>query len=268
MTGTSASIPHTPSGIRDDLRALGIGTGDTLMLHASYRAVGPVMGGPNTIVAALQDVLGSDGTLMMYVGWNDIPDFIDALSDDEQAAYLAQHPPFDARTARAVRDHGILAECLRTWPGAHRSLNPEASMSAVGSRAEWLTRDHPLDYGYGAGSPLDRLVACGGRVLMLGAPLDTLTLLHHAEFHARLRHKRIVRYRCPIVRDGETAWVEIEDFDTGESHDDYAFDTIAQAALAAGEGHRGKVGHAPCAVFEASGLLQFAIRWLEMRFGS
>ena len=53
-------------------------------------------------------------------------------------------------------------------------------MAAVGAQAEWLTRDHPSDYGYGPGSPLAKLVESGGKVLMLGAPLDTITLLHYA----------------------------------------------------------------------------------------
>ena len=38
------------------------------MLHASVRSVGEVAGGPDQIHLALRDALGSEGTLMMYVG--------------------------------------------------------------------------------------------------------------------------------------------------------------------------------------------------------
>ena len=85
------------------------------------------------------------------------------------------------------------------------------------------SRDHPSDYGYGPGSPLAKLVESGGKVLMLGAPLDTITLLHYAENRANLRHKAVVRYSYPVLRDGEKVWIDVEDFDTGDPHDDYSF---------------------------------------------
>nr|AMP48519.1 AAC3 [uncultured bacterium] len=200
----------------EELETLGVAAGQIVMVHASVKAIGRIMGGPNVVVQALLDTLTPAGTLMMYVGWENIPDFVSNLSPAVRQEYYAEHPPFDPRIARAVRDHGILAEIVRGWPGARRSLNPEASVAAIGARAEWITQDHPLNYGYGAGSPLEKLVAARGQVLMLGAPLDTLTLLHYAENRARMRNKRVIRYSCPILRMGERVWVEIEDYDTGE----------------------------------------------------
>jgi aminoglycoside 3-N-acetyltransferase len=256
-----------PSRLRTDLAALGLRVGDVVMVHASMRAIGPVMGGPNTVVEALLATLGPNGTLLMYVGWQDLPDFIDALPADERQAYEREHPPFDLATARAVRDHGILAECVRTWPGAQRSANPEASMVAIGAAAHELTRDHPRDYGYGAGSPLARLIAHGGRVLLLGAPLDTITLLHYAENVARLRDKATVRYRYPALVDGQRVWITAEDFNTGEPHAAYTFEGIARDYLASGRGRAGTVGHAPAHLFDAADLSAFAVAWLEARFG-
>ena len=140
-------------------------------------------------------------------------------------------------------------------------------MAAVGAQAEWLTRDHPSDYGYGPGSPLAKLVESGGKVLMLGAPLDTITLLHYAENRANLRHKAVVRYSYPVLRDGEKVWIDVEDFDTGDPHDDYSFEGIAQDYLAAGNGRQGKVGDADTYLFDAADLVRYAINWLEERFG-
>nr|AIA16902.1 AAC3 [uncultured bacterium]AMP48516.1 AAC3 [uncultured bacterium] len=251
----------------EELETLGVAAGQIVMVHASVKAIGRIMGGPNVVVQALLDTLTPAGTLMMYVGWENIPDFVSNLSPAVRQEYYAEHPPFDPRIARAVRDHGILAEIVRGWPGARRSLNPEASVAAIGARAEWITQDHPLNYGYGAGSPLEKLVAARGQVLMLGAPLDTLTLLHYAENRARMRNKRVIRYSCPILRMGERVWVEIEDYDTGEPHGDYTFDGIAREYLAQGKGRQGTIGHAPSYLFDAADLSTFAIAWLEERFG-
>lgn len=260
-------IPVTYSQLAAAFTALGVSAGRVVMLHASVRAMGKIMGGPNVIMQALLDTLTPAGTLMMYVGWEDIPDFLADLPPAAQQAYLAEHPAFDPRIARAVRDHGVLAEVLRTWPGAERSDNPEASMVAVGAQARWITQGHPMDYGYGPGSPLDKLVRRHGQVLLLGAPLDTITLLHYAENRAQLRAKRVVRYTCPVLRDGKKVWIDIEDFDTGEPHHAYTFEGIAQAYLALGKGRQGQVGNAPSYLFDAADLSAFAISWLEERFG-
>lgn len=260
-------IPYTPAQLAEGLRALGLRAGQVVMLHTSVKAVGAVMGGPNSIIQALLDVLTPEGTLMMYAGWEDIPDYLHELPADVRPVYLEQHPAFDPATARAVRENSVLAEFVRTWPGAARSANPEASMVAIGRQAEWITREHPLNYGYGDGSPLAKLVETGGQVLLLGSPLGTVTLLHYAEFLARLRHKDVVRYICPILREGRKVWVEVEDFNTGDHHDDYSFRQIVQDYLDHGNGQRGIVGDARSFLFDASGLVAFAVEWLEARFG-
>jgi aminoglycoside 3-N-acetyltransferase len=50
--------------LANGFRKLGISAGDTVMLHASVRAVGEVAGGPDHIHLALKSVLGPEGTLM------------------------------------------------------------------------------------------------------------------------------------------------------------------------------------------------------------
>ena len=101
---------------------------------------------------------------------------------------------------------------------------------------------------------------------MLGAPLDTLTLLHYAENRAQMRHKRVIHYPCPILREGKRVWVEIEDYDTGEPHGDYTFEEIAREYLALGKGRQGTIGNATSYLFDAADLSAFAIAWLEQRF--
>jgi aminoglycoside 3-N-acetyltransferase len=255
----------TPSQLVEGFRRLRLEQGQIVMLHASYKAVGRVMGGPNVILQALLDVLTPRGTLMMYAGWEDLP-HLDDTPPDELQVYYDEHPAFDPRIAHATRWNGILAEFLRTWPDVHRSENPENSMVAVGAQAEWITRDHPLNYGYGVGSPLAKLVEANGKVLMLGASLDKITLLHHAENLAKMRYKKVVHYQWPILRDGEKVWVEIEDYETGDPHDDYTFEELATAYVALNGGTHGLVGNAQSYLFDAEDICRFAVKWLEERF--
>lgn len=260
------------SRLARDLISLGLGTGDLVMLHASVRAIGWVVGGPDIVIRAILDVIGPEGTLMMYAGWEEAPYLTIALEEGRGEAYLAECPAFDPERSRANRKWSILTEYLRTWPGARRSDHPEASVVAVGAKAAWLTEDHPLNYPYGPGSPFAKLCEAGGKVLLLGSPLNAVTLLHYAETIAEIPDKRIVRYRMPILREGKRVWVEIEDIDTGEgiveghSNEEY-FAGIVREYLASGKGRSGTVGAASSYLFDAAELVRFAVRWLERSFG-
>ncbi len=258
---------RTRASLRDDLERLGVRSGDIVMVHAAMRRVGPLLNGPDALIGALLDAVGPTGTLMAYVDW-------DARYDellDEQGRVLAEWrehiPPFDAASSRAIRDHGVLAEFIRTTPGARRSGNPGASVAAIGAQAAWLTADHPLDYGYGERSPFAKLTEAKGKVLMVGAPLDTMTLLHHAEHLAKIPNKRIRRYEVPFAAPDGVHWRMVEEFDTSDPvapglAEDY-FATIVSAFLANGQGSRDVVGSAPSVLVDASAICAFAVDWIE-----
>ena len=179
------------------------------MLHASVRELGWIVGGPRVVLDALLEILTPRGTLMMLASWEGNPYGMAAWPEAQRAAWLAECPPFDPATSPADhREMSILAEYLRTWPGARRSDHPLASFVAVGALAADLTAHHPWQYGHGPDSPLARFCAAGGAVLLLGPLLSNITLLHHAEHLAQIPEKRIDRYAMPVLRDGARVWVD------------------------------------------------------------
>ncbi len=134
-------------------------------------SLGSVLGGAETVVEALVDAVGPRGTVVAYTGWADgPPEDLSALAPTDRALVHAEHPAYDPRVARARRDHGRVAEALRTWPGAVHSGHPEAGVAAVGAAAEEVAHPHPLDDAYGAGTPYARVVEFGGQVVLLGDP--------------------------------------------------------------------------------------------------
>jgi aminoglycoside 3-N-acetyltransferase len=247
---------------------------DLVMLHASVRAVGSLLGGPDILIHALVDVVGQGGTVMMYVDWEDAAQHLTghAVAESLDPQILDAFPPFDPRTSRARRAYGILPEFLRTWPTSYRSGNPDASVTAVGNNAEWVCRDHPLHYGYGLGSPLAKLVEAQGKVLLLGSPLENVTLLHYVEHMAQLPNKRTIRYQEPLLINGVKQWVTIEEFDTGnpivaEAWEGY-FGDVVRGYLSTGKGQAGKVGQAQSYLFDAADLYRYAVAWMEHRWGT
>jgi aminoglycoside 3-N-acetyltransferase len=262
----------TRAALRADLARLGLRPGDAVMAHGALSRVGRLLGGPDAVIGALLDAVSPGGTVLAYTDWDAR---YDELLDDRGRVppeWRAHVPPFDRAASRASRDNGVLPEFLRTWPGARRSGNPGASVAALGARAERFTADHPLDYGYGPGSPLATLVEARGKVVMIGAPLDTMTLLHHAEHLADLPGKRVIRYEVPFATGGGVEWRTVEEFDTAqpvvEAFGDDHFAAIVTDFLAGGRGVRGRVGSADAVLVDADAICAFAVRWMEERAGS
>ena len=254
--------PVTRSQLVADLRRLGLRPG-VAMVHASLGSLGWVVGGSQTVVEALLACLAPEGTLCAQASWEDIPFGHADWPERWRAAYEAELPPFDPGLSAAARYEGRLAERIRTWPGAHRSAHPGTGIAAVGARAAVLTADHRLDDSFGAGTPYARLVAARAQIVLLGAPLRTISLLHHAEAIARAP-KRRTTYRLPIAGRG---WVELREIDVWRGvFPDAPLDAIAGAGLDAGIGAAGRVGEATAHLFPAAELTRFAVAWLERRY--
>ncbi len=261
----------TPSDIAAHLRELGVQTGDLLMVHASLRSIGPVEGGADGVLDALVTAVGSDGTVLMVLGALDEWAWVNERPEPERAALLRDADPFDALETPADPEVGALAEVFRTRPGTLVSDHPEGRFAASGRVAEHLTRDVPWHDYFGPGSPLERLVDAGGRVLRLGADPDTVTLLHYAEYLAPLLSKRrIRRHRKVLGPEGATIRV-VESLDDTDGIVDYPaedyFTSIVRTYLSTGRAQCGTVGNAPSEVIDGADVVRFAVEWMADNLG-
>ena len=255
---------HSRQKLASELRALGVSPGDVVMAHASVRAVGEVAGGPDEIHLAISDAVGPAGTLMLYAG---CPRYVDEigrgnLSAAEEAELLEKLPAFDARTARSARDHGVLVEFLRTYPGSQVNDHP-ARFVARGPHAGALFATQPWDYAVGRESALDRLVELGGKILLLGADHDNVTFLHYVEHVADISDKRIARFKVPVLEGGRRVWRDMAEFDTSgagvhPAWPDRFFAAIVDDYLLSSGNPGGRVGDAKSHLISAAGLLAYA----------
>ena len=263
---TSATWKGFEVRVVDEIRALGVRRGDVLMIHASMRKVG---GDARDLVAAIDEAVGEEGTWMMTLGAEDECSWVNERPEDERADLLEPSAPFDKLTARAEADNGVLAEVFRTTPRTVVSDHPEGRFGARGRLADELTADVPWDDYYGAGSPLERFTQHKGRVLRLGADVDTVTLLHYAEWRAPIENKRRVR-RHRVVRadDGQPVVRVVDTLDDSEGIADYdgveedEFGVILNEYLGTGRAKHGKVGGAQAELIEAHDLVEFAVDWI------
>ncbi|MGD9494975.1 MAG: AAC(3) family N-acetyltransferase [Armatimonadota bacterium] len=176
----------TRADIVAGLREVGLQPGDLVQVHSSLSSFGYVEGGAEAVVDALLEAVGPEGTVM-------VPTFNHmarrAFDDDEQI--------FDPRTTRSIS--GAITEALRLRPGAHRSLHPTHPYAAIGPRAAWLTSEHLELKTFDERSPLGKLVAEGGKIVLLGVGMNSNTAAHVAETKANApcmgyrQNRRLVR---------------------------------------------------------------------------
>ncbi len=258
--------PRTVTELAADLQAIGVRPGEVLMVHASMRAVGPVVGGATGLLDALDAAVGSTGTLFMTLGARDDMGWVNERPEPERAGLLAGSEVFDHLATPADPEIGVLAAVFRTRAGTRVTDHPEGRMGARGAAAEHLLAPVPWDDYYGPGSPLERFVDAGGRVLRLGADLDTLTVLHHAEYLVDLPAKRRVRrHRLVHGADGpEIRVIECLDDSDGivtQEGEDY-FAVILRKYIEAGRATVGRVGHASSELIDAADVVAFGVAWM------
>lgn len=157
----------TKAHIVHDLNALGIVKGDRVLVHMSYKSLGGVEGGIPTVIEALKEAVGEEGTLLF-------PAFTyDRVNRD--------NPVFDVKSTPCFHI-GMTAEVFRHSDGVKRSVHPTHSVSVWGRDRDWFVADHHLDpICVGERSPIARLKDVGGKILMIGCGITHNTLIHGVE---------------------------------------------------------------------------------------
>ena len=198
------------------------------------------------MIDALEAAVGPDGTLLVGLGALDGWAWVNERPERQRPGLLRDADPFDCLVTPADPEMGVLPEVFRTRPRTKVSDHPEGRFAASGALADRLLDDVPWDDYYGPGSPLERLVEAGGRVLRLGADLDTVTLIHYAEYLAPVASKRRVR-RHRLVAGRERPEIRVvECLDDSDGIVDYPgedyFAVILREYLATGRASTGFVG--------------------------
>ncbi|MFK7959094.1 MAG: aminoglycoside N(3)-acetyltransferase [Phycisphaerales bacterium] len=201
--------PLTTDGIAATLRSVGADACPVLLVHCSLSALGWVCGGATAVIQAVLSVAGDEGTIVMpahSAEYSDPKNWVNPPVPEEWWDTIRRTmPAFDPRTTPS-REMGAVAEIFRTWPGTVRSNHPTASFAARGPLAAEIVRDQPLEDPLGADSPLARIAAAGGSVLLLGVGHGSNTMLHLAERSAFGSQQATNSTGSPIVTDTGRAW--------------------------------------------------------------
>ena len=165
-------------------------------------------------------------------------------------------PVFNPLTSRTQR-MGVLAETVRTWPGAVRSMHPQTSFSAFGAKAGFIAEGHALDCMFGENSPLARLEELDAKVLLIGVGFDKCTCLHLAEY--RTGAPKADSSFAALI-DGVREWITVSDV----AVNDEGFTNLGSEFLKMEKVVRGNIGAAECYLFSLKEAVSFAERWMTL----
>lgn len=179
----------TLTDLVDGFRALGVEAGDTLLVHSSYKSFGPVDGGPQTVIRALELAVDTehDGTLIM-------PTFNFGFNKGE---------PWDVRTTPSKM--GVLTELVRVDPRAKRVFHPFYSFAVLGKHAEMLGG---LRYksAYERNSVFGKLRDLDGKIMVIGLSYtNSMTFFHHIEQMEGVDYRFLKQFTGEVTdADGHT----------------------------------------------------------------
>jgi len=213
--------------------------------------MGYVEGGADTVIDALLEVVGKEGTIVM-------PTYSTGEAGEFYDAYDPQSTPVWT---------GRIPEVFRQREGAVRSLHPVHSITAIGPKAVELTQGHErLIAPCGKDNPYYRLAEFGGYILLLGVRQSSNSIFHVAEeirapsyLDEKIRFSKLLLkdyYRLPPQSKKEV----IKAFSSGPERD---FNKMDRLLKEGGAMKIGNIGEAIVRLIIAKGLIDITLRALE-----
>ena len=254
--------PITRERIVKDLKEIGVYEGDVLFVHSSMSKIGWIIGGVVTVINALMESVGKNGTLMMSgeSSGNGEPSHwqYPAVPESWWKIIRRETPPYNPDTT-PTRRVGKIPEAFRSFPGVLRSAHPQVSFQAWGKHAEYLVQKHPLNKPLGKESPLDRFYEMEGKILLLGVGHDSNTSIHLAEDKARITNFPTIEKGAAILKNGQRVWKTWTEL----LYDSDDFDRIGEAYERNNSFSLGYIGQAESRLIEVRSLVDFAIEWIK-----
>ncbi len=241
------------------LTSAGIMKTDTLLVHASLSKLGFLIGGVQSALEALLEVV-SEGTLVMPTHSGDLsdpkhwenPPVPKTWQDD-----IRKHMPLFNPETTPTRGMGKIAQQFLCLKNSKRSNHPQVSFTAYGKIAADITKEHPLTPMFGLNSPLGKLYQRPAKILMLGTSLAYCTAFHLSEILAGVRGPFVDG--TVIETKGKPTFVSFEDFD----YDDEKFATIGNDLIDKGIIRTFKTGQATSYIMEVKAAVDAAAEWLR-----
>ncbi len=186
-------------------KEIGLERGDVVMVHSSLSSIRFVKGGPKTVVEALLEVIGEEGTLVMPTN----PMRGGVLKHCKSGDFVFDHKKSKAYT-------GAIPNALLKFKGIHRSIHPSHSVAAFGKFSKFVTETHHIgNRTCGKNSPWAKIIELNGKVFGLGITIAWTTQYHYLEdimedaFPVKVKVDETYKLKCKL-ENGDIIEVEVQ----------------------------------------------------------
>ena len=169
----------------EKFKQLGLCNGMTVEVIGSIQDMGFIAGGVQTVVDALIETVGYNGTILMpfnCVGNTEPSTWINPIVQPELVKEIrTKLPPFNPKESETLSNSSIV-DNLRRRDGILISYHPNRAYVAWGKYSKLLCNSQPLNFAYSYNSPANKLNDLKGYTLLLGVDYDQATSLLFAQY--------------------------------------------------------------------------------------
>lgn len=180
---------YTARQLQAQLKKMNISRDGTLLVHSSYKAMGEVKGGAETVIDALCGYMAEGLLVMPTHSW---------------ATVNAGNAVFDPASTPSCT--GILGQLLLRREGAVRTIHPTHSLAVYGrDAADFAAGEESMTTPCGRKGCMGKLLDRKAKVLFIGCGLDKNTFLHGVEEWCGIENRLGDEYLCILtLHDGST----------------------------------------------------------------
>jgi len=161
----------------DGFGQLNLKKGETIIVHTSYKSLGGVEGGADTVIDVMCELVGREGTVLFpafnFQSWT-------------------ENHYFDVKETPSKM--GAITEQARLRPNALRTPHPIYSFSALGARAEEFSKSEDVE-AYGPNSAFALFHKINGTIVSIGLDFNsTFSMHHYIEYNVGCNYRRIKEF--------------------------------------------------------------------------
>jgi len=166
----------------EGFRQTNVKQGETIIVHTSYKSLGGVVGGADTVIDVMRELVGPKGTVLFpafnFQSWTETH-YFDVLETPSMM--------------------GMITEVARTRPDAKRTPHPIYSFSVWGARAEEFSKTEDVE-AYGPNSAFALFHKINGTIVSIGLDFNSSFSMHHyIEYNVGCDYRRIKEFSGTYV---------------------------------------------------------------------
>jgi aminoglycoside 3-N-acetyltransferase len=162
--------------IKKGLRNLGIDFGFCIGVHSSLGSFGNVKGGASTVIDAILEIVGKEGTIVMPTYSTNRIEY-ELTSEEKAIGLLWKFKILPYNSIETPCWTGFIPETFRKKEDVLRSSHPVFSIASKGPKAKNI-----IDEGNNSAlGGWKKLLELGGYILLIGVDLGSCTAMHIAE---------------------------------------------------------------------------------------